>query len=756
MSSNLVILGPESSVIYYNLNKQFATVPKIIVTSEIILSAFEEADLKSALSSLASVDAKNYNQKANEILQSEVFNSSITPELSKQIQAKFPEISDNMMDIQLQNYSFMNSVSNTKFNVTLRTESFSQTKYYIEKASITSAIRHLLKDYIKYEGNAFRLSKLSNFQIEVYESQEVYKHITLKKEGNSLILVSNFGFDLTNPIDHNVSGEIYFSKGESFQLYPNKQSVAIIKDHAHLKESQIHKQAKILTDENLVLINDNTKNINDAIIELYLTRKGNLKILNLSILENSLDGGNENGFVINKSSKNYDKISITGLRDNLDEEFSNPKYLLIRNSNEVKEIISNPLLLTKVDGLIFTESFYSPFFDKLGQALDIDIIYYKHELSKALEVKVDISNLEIESGLKSKSSASNPFSSIITESRKEKDEYLERLKNIDLSTPPRPAQQIDSQISNIAEQLISSPNSSVNKSSATPLMEFGSSGLGGKKSAIGMLAAAVLNGTSNSAPAAPPQPAPVAPVSPPPIQEQPYSDFSNSELVMQGVTSKDVNPISEESFTQAFGGFESSPLPSNLVQEVTQENEMEKSCCGKGDCCNDIDLSIYDDVLATKVIAPPGVDSEYYFANSSNLAEVSGGEIFLMTSSVENLGNSHLNYVLPIDLFEDGLEDNYFILNSTDDFVSLNRDDLKCFVNICSVDPRIKKSFLEKCASYMSVPICVIANKEDLEILKDSIHRIDAIFVQDIAYDEDLAEVKQKVLEFEKRYLMRN
>ena len=309
-------------------------------------------------------------QKINDALESDLLESNLDNDFYVSVQEKLNLISENMIDIKLKGCSFINSVSNSKFNVVLRTENFSNTRYFEEKGAILSSIKQLLKKYLEFEGNSQRLLKIKNFQFEIYEAEDVYKHIYIKKEDISLILASSFGFANDTPVDYYTGSEIYYLKGEDFKFFESTQTHAIFRDHAKLNESEIHKQKKILSDGDLVSINKATKDINDAIIELYINKKGNLRILNISLVDNKLERGSVNGIILNKSSKSYNRISLVGLRDNLDEELPNPKYLLIRNPSEVEEILSNFKILNKIDGIIFIDNFYSPVLDYIGEKFD--------------------------------------------------------------------------------------------------------------------------------------------------------------------------------------------------------------------------------------------------------------------------------------------------------------------------------------------------------------------------------------------------
>ncbi len=497
MNDHIEVIGNTSSIIDYNLNEQYSNVKKIIISGEKIISSFEDVGANDIFEKLSNSTLESYASNLRSAIDSGILDSTINSQLYKEITDNLSSISETMMDIQLQGYNFMNSVSNSKFTLTLRCESFSVSRYYEERGSFLSIIRSLILDYLEFFGNTQRLKRLKNFQIEIYESEEIHKHIFLKKDGSKLILATNFGFPKSSPIDFSCGSEFYFSTGKGFNFFRNSQTSAILREHNKLVESPIQTRDKILSDDELITINNTTKHISDAVIELYLTKKGKLNILNVSALENTIHSGSDNGFYINKSSKNYDKISLLTLRDDLVDEMPNPKYLLLRNSNEVQSFLSNTDSINYIDGLVLMEHCYTPYLDAIGDINDIDVIFQKHELNKSYDIELNQSQVLI--GSNDDKVAVNPFNNILDDKNKERDERLERLKNVDLSTPQHIEQnrQMEQQaVNQLAEGLIASPNSSMNNTSnpnsygSTPMPQ---STPGKKLSAIDMLMHAAEN-----------------------------------------------------------------------------------------------------------------------------------------------------------------------------------------------------------------------------------------------------------------------
>lgn len=475
MENNIQIIGNEDNVIYSNLNRQFSNLKKVIITKDAVIDAFDGASLNNLIGKLKESSPDNYQEIIKE--SKEVFDVNVKSDLYTKIQDKLSKLSNNYMDVKLESYNFMNALSNSKFSITIRCEHFSITNYYIEKGAIISSIKNLVKDYFNYIGNIYRTAKIGTFQIEIYETEEIYKTILLKKENNSLILATNFGFLKNSPIDYSAGQEIYVSKGNDFKFFKNSQTTAILREHNRLVEKEINPQEKVLTNEELVLVNEKTKDIDDAIIEGYITSKGIFRINCLSVIENPIEKYSENGFIVSKSSNNYDRVSLLSLRDNFDEEILNPKYALLKNEGDIKEFMLNPKIVEKIDGIIITKNFYNKILDRIGKIKNIDIIYLNKNLSKSLDEKIDWENVDIESSIKSEGEK-NPFGNILKEQNKEKDELLEKLKsiNLELNTGNQQRSQNQynqpnlnivnnpSQIENVVNSIIGSDNSSFNNS----------------------------------------------------------------------------------------------------------------------------------------------------------------------------------------------------------------------------------------------------------------------------------------------------
>lgn len=766
MESNIEVIGSESSVIYYNLNKQFCDIKKIIITKEIILNSYETDGIKELISKLQTQDKELYKETIQKAEEDQIFEIHIKSELYQKIQESISKIT-NMMDVKLKDYNFMSSVSNTKFNLTLRCEDISITKYYIEKGEIISVIKKIVKKYLENELNIYRTNRLDHFQIEINESEEIHKKITLKKESSNLLLTSSFGFPFNSPINYEVGSEFYFSIGEEFDFFKNKQTTALFRDHNKIIEKEINIQEKILSNDELIMINNRTKNINDAVIEMYINSKGILKITNLSILENSLFTKSKNGIVLNKSSKNYDKISLITLRDNFDDELPNPKYLLIRNENEVKELIENFKMLQKVDGIILTINFYSQILDKISNQLDIDVIFVNQELNKSLEVKIDMENLEIEStDNKNQTTATNPFKNIIGEQNKGKDEFLERLKNIDLNEPiqnevnQQPTN--TNQVSQITEGLMSSRNSSINNRGNSQMNWPTNNSNNEKKSAMDFLMDSVKNhkpvdrvqqknNNNNIIDATKPQ-----------FQERSFIEIKE-EVSQQQVeqTQPYHQPVQTPEFSQHNQenyNHPQSPMNDILGDSEPNNFQTEEILEQKTvmDYENKIDMTKYENIIATKIMTPPTIASRCYFVDMNTISDVQDGEIFFLATNPHEMQNPNLKYILPIELNEKSLNDCYLLLNSPSDYFLIDKEQkVNYFLNLSKINSLIKEAVLKETIDKLGI-VSVIITKENIHLIENYINKIENVFVKDLTTNEEYVQIKNKILGYEKKYLIRN
>lgn len=778
MENNLEIIGNESSVIHYNLNRQYSNVRKVIITKEEIFSSFEDPSIEGVFSKLEQSNSQNYLEVLSEGKKSRIFDGGLKAELYKILNETLPRISSSMADIKLKEYSFMNSVSNTKFNVAIRCESFSITKYYLEKAELLTAIKNLTREYLEFKGNMFRANRIKNFQIEISESEEIAKCILLKKEGPSLILSSIYGFEKNSPINYTCGNEFYVSEGERFNFYKNFQASAIVREYNKLVEAKTKDIDKILSNDELILINNTTKHINDVIIEMYINRKGVLKILNISLAENSVYQNSENGFIINRSTKNFDRVNLVSLRDNLTQNTENPNetkianFLLIRNENEVKDLFLEFEKVNLVDGIIINTNFYSPILDKIGQSKDIDIIYYTKQLHKLKEVKIDLNSVTIETpNLVQQSQSSTAFTGILNEQRKGLDVEVEKLRRAEMSVQSRPqAQRGQSQsqqvtganaqtdISSIAQGLISSPNASTSNNTSKMAVSNNSQG---KKSAIGFLADIALNtvaqrGYSEDGERTQQTQAPKPNPQDVPIRGQGMSQNQSKSFIkmrepvqQQAAPSQMQQPSAQQQVQQAvYGGAQSMPQQNISASSILDSAAPKKPI---------VNQERYDKVIAVKILTNPGINSESYFADVNNISEITGGEIFFLTTNPEEMTNSSLKYILPVTMYNESVKKCHLLVNSINEFFMIEekKDGIEYFVNLSHIDESIKKNYLKSVSSKLG-RVSLILLKEDISLIEDIVSKVDAVYVRDIESDEDYSYVKDKILTLEKRFIMKN
>lgn len=776
MDNRLEVIGNSSDILCYNLNKQFCNIKKLVITSDVLLKSFDSKELLETFVDLSHADESSYSQILKEAIQNGVFTKKISSEASKYILERLQELF-NEMNVELQNYNFMSSINNTRFNVTLRCENFAITKYFQEKNALSSIFTQLLVEYLTFEVNEMRNTKISKFQIEITISEDIFKHIYLKKEGNKLLLVSAFGFKKGAIHDYGIGAEFYISEDEEFHFYKNSQNYAILRDQTKLKEQEIHEHEKILSNDELILLNKNTKNIDDVLIEMYINPKGTLRITNISILEHPVNIYSKEGFVIYKSTNNYNKISLITLRDEIDEETPNPKYLLIKNHGEIQELFEDLRVLRKIDGLIFTINFYSPILELFGEKLNIDIIFVPEQLQRCLETTINWENFSIE-GIKKEQKEINPFGSIMKEKNHQKDEMLERLKNVDLSTPneiQQQKQQEYSQVSSTTQNIISSPQSQENTNRGQ--MDWGQPNTK-KKSALSFLADAALNGPKKEEIQQPVvnQQQPSQQQSQPQYnnnqQQSNYSQDQYNNNLNQPQTQPQYNNNQQQQSnynTEQYNNQQSNYNNTQQSQPETQSalgdfNQTFNNQSINQETKPDIsefkveNSNKYDNILATKLITPAQVPSENVFADQNTMQYISRGNIHLLVSNVDEMNNNSLEYILPLSQYKslNGRKAT-LLLNSPIEFFMLPKEEkISLMINLNCVPETIMKEFLDEILNKENIELSIMCDKEQIFLLENKINKIKSIFVQNIQQHQEFEEVKNKVLTFEKKWLMKN
>ncbi len=769
MEINLQVIGDKEDVIYYNLNKQYLDINKVIITKNFLFDSFEDIDFYDKIRRLKASSKENYNENLKEVI--EALKHDFKGVLYKNIQESLNLISNSYMDIKLKDFNFINSVSNTKFNISINCEHFSITKYYVEKGAMISNIKLLLQEYLEHGSNTLRLNRLDFFQIEIYESEEIYKTVCIKKDGNALILAASFGFPSISKFDYIFGNEFYVSKGNDFKFYKNKQKDAIIREHNKLILSEVKDFEKILTNQELVLINDKTKPIDDVFINGYINRKGQFKISSISLIEVPINRYSKTGFIINKSSKNYDKISITTLLDDINEDTVNPKYMLIKNKSEIDDFFTRfNEFASKIDGIIITFNFYSRILYRIGKELDIDVLFIDRILKKSIEESINWETIDIENSFEN--SESNPFKSIIGDKESKKDEYLERLKNIDLSTPTnsnclRVNTESINNIQNHVNSIIGSENSSFNKRGENTMSYTE------KKTAIQLLIESAgkqkeeqkgLSLNNNQA------------------QNMHMNSSTNNTQGFQTALSNNMNNgyATQINNNNGFNHSNESKNTHYHSQEshtnnnISKDNKMDSDFFmglaenlhkneAPIDNHNNVLQTIskkdfdnrYNDIIATEMISTPPIKSSAYLVNSNNISSITdNGKIYYLCLDPEEMVNSNINYVLPIGLNNGSISKQHLLIrNSSDFFLIDEKQDVEYFVSLIDLQEEIKSNFLDEVIKKIG-KIKLVCQKSDIKYIYKHISKISAIKVKDIDTQEEFENLRHELLTIEKRFIM--
>ncbi|USN43540.1 MAG: hypothetical protein H6500_04045 [Candidatus Woesearchaeota archaeon] len=763
MATKFSILGNENSVLYYNLNKQFCDISKVIVTKEILLASFETDTVRNLFEQLKETKDEEYLTLVQEAEKEELFDQMIKSELTNAINEKLQEISDVYIDVKLNNYSFMNSVSNNKLHLTLRCESFSLTRYNVEKSTLGSNIRKLLHLYLLNSANIFRKKFIDNIQLEVYTAIDIHKCVLLKKEQESLLLKAAFGYPYQEPFEHTVGDEFYFSKGEKFTFFKNNQTHANVREHSYITNREIHSAEKILSNPELIAINEKTKNISDALIELIITEKGGIKINHISPMLDQLYTNSENGILFHKGTNTYTKVALLSIRDKLTEETTNPKYLFVRNNEETEELLENLHLLQYVDGLIFTNNFYVPLLDIIGRAKNMDILYYKDALKRSLEVEIDWDKLIIHQ--KNEEAQANPFGAILQKEKESKDELLNKLKSFDLSTPPQ-AQRERANIEKLAEGLISSPQSSTasaNKGNEA-LFSMASPKKGEKVSALGMLAAAALQ----RKPADEETPA-LQQKQEESQQKLQFSDFSETEKKEEFLqTAPKEEPFEEadpydffdvpkdnRTTLQSLSPPEDEDDESELYDEVETSEPAQKIDRFEGGA---LELQRYEHVLATELLTTLEYENKHYIVKEKEKLLAKKGKLYIICDEEPEENNPLHTYILPLHFAGNipARKNHIFLLKDSEDFFHLDETeiDTNYMLNLNGIREESKEHFLRACIEKMGT-LSLIASRSDLALVEKNINAITRLYLKDLETQEEIEEIKEDLLAFEKRFLMR-
>ena len=800
MNYKPIVLGSQSSLLDYHMNSQYSNVKKLLISNDIILNSFESQDLAAFIDSQKESSPKEFTTNVESFLNSGVLEQNFQDEFYKYLQEYLTKLSDEL-NVELKDYSFMSSISNTKYTVVLRTSTYSFYEYYIEKGALLTSFKSLISKYLSSNLTSLQTRELDQFQIEIFESEEYQKTLFLKKEMDSLILYSTFGLFSNNVENMTLGGELYYSKGEEFNFFENTQDYAVIRQHNKIETKEIYHKEKVLGADELKQINDATKHINNALLEIGITTKGTIKILHARTNEYPLEVGSSKGIILSASSKEYDKIALIRAKNQYSQDAANPQYLLIKTRQDLDEFLRT-MNEGLFDGIVLNQNLYHPFFEYLGVFYDCDVLFYPGHLEQALEVTFNRSLAQIEGFEEKKQSSASPFSSILNKEQQEKDALLDKFKNIDLSTPDTSNQVQDSskqQVESLAESIMSSPNSSMNKKSSSSLMSFGSSSgaSGQKKSAFELLSESAfsqekqMNQPQETSQASQEQNTQVPTHETREQVPNKQETYPSIEEVAKEVIREDVASKQEEQMPTSMDDFfttpnnETSPIPqpqpsqeSTVVQEGIQQpsnqtstsfdmgsvlgtpkqdeaNLDEESSIPEETPNTSLDISVYDSILATKVLTPTTITTSHgHIIDSSSIHELSDPtSSYIVVASEKEVANKSLNYILPRS--SGYHEDAHTLINSAEDFFKVTpEDEAKGIVlNLSTISDDIKEQILHDSIMKFGI-VSIIATSNDIAYLESVIESVEFVFIKDISTQEEFEEQKELLLIFEKRALM--
>jgi hypothetical protein len=169
-----------------------------------------------------------------------------------------------------------------------------------------------------------------------------------------------------------------------------------------------------------------------------------------------------------------------------------------------------------------------------------------------------------------------------------------------------------------------------------------------------------------------------------------------------------------------------------------------------------VDVERYNDIISTKLITLPKIESNAYFVDSSNLGEITTqGELFYLTPTDDDLNNDNLNYVIPMGVSSEYSDKHNYIVNSANDFFLLqDNQKLNLFINLSYIDESIKEMFLIQCLKHAKSAY-VVCQKQDITLVEEHINKLSGVFVKDLESADELYQIETNILTFEKNYLMR-
>lgn len=521
------IYGNSKDCIDFALNQNGITIDKIIITrDEFIEKLANPQTIQALLRGCSELSATEQFKKLIENKEvQDALKNPINPDYVRNLSQKFQEFFSSFDQVELKNYSFMNSMNSDTFNITLRTQGNCQFAVYnIDKNTLQSSFEEVFSKYFNSLSTLLNISEL-HFQIEITKFEDYKKVFNLYKQGSKLLLFSQLGL----PVE--VQGSLYQVYAEQYSSYQNilfyneaKQEVIYCKQGSKLGYEQVQIKGKILEEQELISIHQTTSSLNDVIIEGYINHKGKVQITHIQVFMLPIENSFEDKLLlyksINASKTQYDNSSQNTQIQNIslvpfhEVDLSTPysKFVILRNSAEFKSALSSGVF-QKVDGILFTFSIFSHQLLNICSSLDISCIISKKEFSKSLESQINWETMEITHSNSNsqeiqEDSQINPFSTILPQKSQETIEKANELNSIQEELNSQ-AQIRSQELNSQREQLRQSENqsyssnnlnsqSSSNSSSLYGSLNSATSSANSKKSALAMLADSVLNASSQN------------------------------------------------------------------------------------------------------------------------------------------------------------------------------------------------------------------------------------------------------------------
>lgn len=515
----LEIYGNTKDCIDFALNQNGITIDKLIITRDEFGDKLANSQtIQALLKGCRELQTKEQFVKLlenKEIV--EALKTPINPEYVRNLSQKIQEFFSSFDQVELKNYSFMNSMNADTYNITIRTMSNCQFSVFnVDKNSLQLAFEEVFNKYIFASSTVLSINEMQ-FQIEITKFEDIKKHFYLYKQGSKLLLFSQYGLPLE------IQGSQYHVYGEQYSSYQNmlfynkaEQEVIYTKQGSKLGYEQVQIKGKVLEEQELVSIHQATNSLNDVCIEGFINHKGKVQLSHIQVFNLPIEKTQEQSLLLYKSTKSdedgVEDISLLPFH----EVESSPQYskcVILRNNAEFKTALSSKTL-QQVNGIFFTFSIFSPQLFAISSYLDINCIISKEQLSKSLHSTINWENLEIISQSKQSDEANeeyvNPFSSLLPQKSPEDVEQTNELSSIqdelnmqakersDELRTQRQAQHQErnfsnhSTPSNTSSQQQTSSNSSGGGSSSSLYSSAPSPG-GSKKSALAMLADEVVN-----------------------------------------------------------------------------------------------------------------------------------------------------------------------------------------------------------------------------------------------------------------------